>query len=266
MKTRVLSAIVMLLILIPVLIIGGELFALAVAFVGCIALRELLHLKRKDKNVPFITEIMAYLATLYLILTNYNSCDIILKIDYRFICFSIFAFLIPTVLVGDNKKYSFKEGFYLLGSTLLVGFGFNLLILIRNYSLLTLIYLLLITILTDTFALVTGMFIGKHKLCEKVSPKKTVEGLIGGTFMGVFTASVFYLTFINPDVAIMPLLIVTISLSLIGQLGDLVFSQIKREFGVKDFSNLIPGHGGILDRVDSILFVLLMYTLFITII
>lgn len=263
MKTRVISALIMLAIFIPILIVGGDVFALATACIGCLALRELLNIKRKDKKIPIVTEVMAYLATVYLILTNYTSKEILLQLDYRFVCFSIFAFLIPTVLIGDNKKYSFKESFYLLGSTLLVGFGCNLLILIRNFSLPVLIYLFLITIMTDTFALVTGKFIGKHKLCPTVSPNKTVEGLVGGTFMGVFVASVFYVTIINPNVQMIPLLIVTTSLSLIGQLGDLVFSQMKRNYNIKDFSNLIPGHGGVLDRFDSILFVLLMYTLFI---
>jgi len=266
MKTRILSAVAMILIFVPLLFIGGELFALAGGVIGCFALYELIALKKSEKKIPFLTEVLAYLATIYMIFSNYTSQEILLSVDYRLICLLIFIFLIPTVLVGDNKKYSFQDGLYLLGASLLVGFSFNLLILVRNYSRDVLIYLFLITIMTDTFALVVGSLIGKHKLCPTVSPNKTVEGLVGGTVMGVFVAMTYYLTMIHPDASFMTLFIVTTSLSLIGQLGDLVFSQVKRYYQVKDFSNLIPGHGGVLDRMDSIIFVVLMYTLFITII
>ena len=94
-------------------------------------------------------------------------------------------------------------------------------------------------------------------MIECVSPKKTWEGSIGGTFMGVFISTVFYLTVINPDAGVIKMGLVGLFLSILAQFGDLVFSSIKRFFNKKDFSNLIPGHGGILDRLDSIIFVLL---------
>jgi phosphatidate cytidylyltransferase len=94
-------------------------------------------------------------------------------------------------------------------------------------------------------------------MIESVSPKKTWEGSIGGTIMGVFVSTVFYLTIIDPYINIFKISLVGLFLSIIAQFGDLVFSSIKRYFGKKDFSNLIPGHGGILDRLDSIIFVLL---------
>ncbi len=266
MKQRVISAIVLLLIFIPLLFIGKEPFALFMGIVACLGLYEMMNLKQKEKEIPFLTRVLAYLATLYIVFCNYTSNEIIFSIDYRLLCILIFAFLIPSVVIGDNKRYSFQDGLYLLGASLLIGFSFNLLVLIRNYSRNILIYLFLITIITDTFALVTGKNIGKHKLCPTISPNKTVEGLIGGTIMGTFVATVFYATVINAQIDLVPLLIVTVSLSLVGQLGDLVFSQMKRYYQVKDFSNLIPGHGGVLDRLDSIIFVVLMYTLFITII
>lgn len=266
MKIKVLSAVLMIAILVPVLFIGGDLFALIIGILGCFALYELIQLKKKEKEIPFLTIALAYLSTIYIIFSNYTSKDLSLLLDYRLICLLIFIFLIPTVLVGNNRKYSFQDGLYLLGASLLVGCSFNLFILLRNISLEKIIYLLFITTITDTFALVTGTYIGKHKLCPTISPNKTVEGCVGGTIMGVFVAMTFYLTVINQTAPFIPLLIVTTTLSLIGQLGDLVFSGVKRYYQVKDFSNLIPGHGGILDRVDSILFVVLMYTLFITII
>ena len=136
--------------------------------------------------------------------------------------------------------------------------------IIKNYLKQNLFYVSVI--ITGMVSLFTGMFIGKHPLAKKISPKKTIEGLIGGTLMGVFAACTFYLTAINPDIEISHLLIVTTTLSLMGQFGDLFFSAIKRHFGKKDFSNLIPGHGGILDRFDSIIFVIITAILFISVI
>ena len=106
------------------------------------------------------------------------------------------------------------------------------------------------------------MLVGKHKLCPIVSPKKTIEGLVGGTVAGTIVATAFYVTAINPSMSIAFVALITIILSLVGQLGDLVFSSIKRYYDKKDFSNLIPEHGGILDRFDSLIFVVLAFIIF----
>lgn len=111
---------------------------------------------------------------------------------------------------------------------------------------------------SDTFALFAGMLCGKHKLTP-VSPKKTVEGGVGGLIGGVFGMAVFKLI---AEAALGTALLdwTAVALfgilgSVVGQIGDLSFSLIKREFGVKDYGNLLPGHGGILDRFDSVTFV-----------
>ena len=105
------------------------------------------------------------------------------------------------------------------------------------------------------------MLVGNHKLCPKISPKKTVEGLIGGVLMGTFVATSFYFTVINSSISLVFLIFITALLCVVGQLGDLVFSSIKRYYDIKDFSNLIPGHGGILDRFDSLVYVTLAFIL-----
>ena len=166
------------------------------------------------------------------------------------------------VFIHDFKKYNLNDALFLIGSVLFIGLSFNLFIICRNYDIMYLIYLLLITTLTDTFALFTGMLIGKHKLCPVVSPKKTIEGLIGGTFAGTFAATAFYITVIDSSMSLPFIIIITVILSLVGQLGDLVFSSIKRYYDKKDFSNLIPEHGGILDRLDSLIFVVLAFIIF----
>lgn len=124
---------------------------------------------------------------------------------------------------------------------------------------------------SDTFALFAGMLCGKHKLAPKVSPKKTVEGAIGGLIGGVIGMTLFKLIAdsIVLSVDVYPpiemagglqlswaaVFVLGIIGSIISQIGDLSFSVIKREFGVKDYGNLLPGHGGILDRFDSVTFV-----------
>ncbi len=102
-------------------------------------------------------------------------------------------------------------------------------------------------------------------MLEVISPKKTWEGFVGGTILGTFIAVMFYKTVINPEVILSNLILITLFLSIIGQLGDLFFSAIKRHYNKKDFSNIMPGHGGILDRLDSIIFVMLAFSLFINI-
>lgn len=116
--------------------------------------------------------------------------------------------------------------------------------------------------LTDTFAYFTGVFLGKHKMAPVISPKKTWEGAIGGVIgtiisnlilFFVFKKWFFSVPFTGWDwYAIIP---ISIILSIVSMLGDLAASVIKRNYGIKDYGNLIPGHGGVMDRIDSAIFV-----------
>ena len=230
-----------------------------------LGLYELLKVRETKKKFPIILKIFAYLLTCYFCLYNTSSIEFINKFDYRVMAGIIFLFISPMVFINDNEKYNLNDALFLIGSVLFIGLSFNLIIITRNYDITYIIYLLLITTITDTFALFTGSLIGKHKLCPKISPKKTIEGLIGGTIMGTFVATVFYNTLISSTVPLVTVIMLTFVLCLVGQLGDLVFSSIKRYYDVKDFSNLIPGHGGILDRFDSLIFVVLAFTILIEI-
>ena len=263
---RVISAIIMIVVFVPLLITGGKPFTVLLSLLAILGLYELLHMRETKKKFPFLMKVFAYILVLFFSLNNFTSIDFTYNIDYRVMSFIIFVFLLPMVFINNSKKYNINDALFLIGSTLFIGLSFNLLIITRNYDILYIVYLLIITILTDTFALFTGKLIGKHKMAPIISPNKTYEGFIGGMIAGVVTAVVFYHVAINSSLPLSILILITTILSVVGQLGDLVFSAIKRYYGEKDFSNLIPGHGGILDRFDSLIFVVLASILFLGII
>ncbi len=262
MKIRVISAIIMIAIFIPFLIMGELPFAIFMAVLGLCGLYELIHARESKKKFPFLLKVIAYIIVLFFCMYNIDSIEFQYKFDYRVMALLLFIFLSPMVFINDNKKYNLNDALFLIGSLLFIGLSFNLIVITRNFDITYILYLLMITTISDTFALITGMLVGKHKLCPKISPKKTVEGFIGGIFMGTVVASSFYYTVINPSIPLVYLVLITAFLCAIGQLGDLVFSSIKRYYDVKDFSNIIPGHGGILDRFDSLIFVSFAFIIF----
>lgn len=265
MKKRIISAIIALAIIIPLIAVGGTAFNIGVYIIAIIALKEFLDTKSTKKQLPIFIQLIAYIFITVIIMANSKDISNVFTLDYRILSALFMAFLIPTVFYHERSKYSINDAFFLIGALLFLGISMSLLILVRSIDLNLLIFLLLIPMVTDIFAYITGMLIGKHKLLEEISPKKTVEGMIGGTLMGVFVGAMFHHTVIDPTFPKLEILAICMFLSLLGQYGDLVFSAIKRYFGKKDFSNLIPGHGGILDRLDSIIFVLLGFMFFITI-
>ena len=223
MKQRIISALVMVLICLPLLILGGIYFKILVTLLAGLCLYEFL----KYRKVPIIIQMICYF-----------------------------------ILINNNKKYNYEDAFYLIGIIVFLNYVFKCIIDIRNISFETFFYLLLIAVSTDTFALLIGKSIGSHKLAPKISPNKTIEGSIGGTLMGMIIGTTYYGVMISNENIIIVIL-VTLLLSIIGQMGDLVKSSMKRCLKIKDFSNLIPGHGGVLDRLDSIIFISITYMLII---
>ena len=192
--------------------------------------------------------------------------------DYGYLGMGILAFLAGTVVpitsevllvfflvIRSHGTLAFFDAFAFFAVLVYMLAALNAILYIRDYySNGQFLYLLIFmgAWITDIFAYFTGVFFGKHKLIEDVSPKKTIEGSIGGV---VFCA-LFYVGygaiighFFGVDVNLIFLGISGLILSVISQIGDLIMSVIKRHYGIKDFGKIFPGHGGVLDRFDSIL-------------
>ncbi|MBP3635207.1 MAG: phosphatidate cytidylyltransferase [Bacilli bacterium] len=251
MKQRLISALVVLILFIPILILGGIYFRIGITFISMASVYEIV--KFKD-NIPKFIKLLSYSLIIFMIFTNINY---IIKI------FIVFLILLTPLIFYDRKNYNIEIFSFLSSFIVFLGLVFSYVCKIRDTDINILIFLLLITILTDTFAYVGGKLFGKHKLIEKVSPGKTIEGSVIGSLVGTVLPTIYYIYMINPSANILSTILMIFVLSLIGQLGDLVFSSIKRFYKVKDFSNIIPGHGGILDRLDSIIFVTMGYLVLI---
>ena len=259
MKKRLISAAVILCITVPLIYFGGSLFYVFSILISLMGLHEIINLFVKNKFV----KVFSYLSLLSIIISNLYKVGFTNLLDYKLLC--VILLLSAVVMLFDYKdsKFDVEKCFSLLGIVVFLGISFSIIIINRNIGLQYFVYLLLISCITDTFAHLIGSSIGMHKI-NSISPNKSWEGALGGLIFGSIISSVYYLIFIN---SFNPFKIVFISmfLSVMGQLGDLFFSLIKRHYGVKDYSNLIPGHGGILDRLDSIIFIMLASTIIITI-
>ena len=266
MKQRVISAIIAAIIVIPLFLLGGWVFNIGVVILGALAYLEILKLKVSHNKIPNKVRIIGFLCLELIVLSGFDIGFSSNSISYLSIGTALLL-LIPSIF-DEKEIYTTRDALYLTGFIVLIGTFLNLLITIRNQynGLYVLLYLLIIAILTDTFAYIIGMLIGKHKIIPSVSPKKSVEGCIAGTIMGTIIPVIYYQIVIPSDLNIILVVIMTLTLCILGQIGDLFFSKIKRENKIKDFSNIMPGHGGILDRVDSLTFIVIGYAVIVNLI
>ena len=255
MRTRVLTAIVMVAAMVPFFIFSHTVaFPILMAFLGAVGVYEMQGCIGTKKHL--FASIPAVLVAAGLpFLARYGSSETVF--DYLFpIAFGLIALeLIVSVFSGEAFGV---ESAALSGATgVYIAFGFAAVVMLRDLSYGQYIYFLTFIIpwVTDTFAYFSGRLFGKHKLIPAVSPKKTVEGSIGGTLFAVIL-TVLYGFVIGQVSEAAPnyiaLAVVALVVSLLSQCGDLVMSLVKRRFGIKDYGKLFPGHGGVLDRFDSV--------------
>lgn len=260
MKKRTISAFFIVLILGIAIAYGNLIFQLLISLCSVLALHEFIGIKNKKQNkkLDFI-DLISYISLLLITLNNtFFSIN-----DTSLLIIPILGLTIPLIIYNDKEKYNINDSLYLIASIIILGIAFNNLILFREKNICLCIYIFLISFMTDTYAYIGGMLIGKHKLTT-ISPKKTIEGSIIGTIMATIIGSCFYNVFIN-DIELGSIILISLLLSVVSQFGDLFFSSIKRYYDKKDYSNLIPGHGGILDRLDSVIFVTLLLNLLLNI-
>lgn len=260
MKKRIISSIVLAIIFIPLFIAGGRSYAITMGILSLLSFKEILDLKESHSKIPNGIVFLSMLSLLFLVLYEYQARTYSYGISHRVLIVMSFLFFVPTLFNYKNGEYNTRDAFYLLGIIIFLGVAFNSLIWLRNTGVYHLLYVFSVTVFTDIFALIFGVIMGRHHPFPTISPKKSVEGYIGGTVVGTVLASIFHCYFL-PGLPVLEVVLMSLCISLISQVGDLFFSKIKRENNVKDFSNLIPGHGGILDRLDSSLFAVFVYVL-----
>lgn len=260
MLKRTLTGLILVAVLVPLLILGDWYFALIVAFIAYMANQELLAMFAKEESVFKSLKNTMPIWSSITIIFGYFEPNLIIPA----IVMGILLFLIAMVI---NKHITPSISMKLIFSYIYGGCLPLLVLYLRNLNL-WIVFLVLVTVmLTDVGGYIFGYFFGKHKLCPTISPKKTIEGAILGTLFGMgcgcalyfVVSKVFDLTILTTistlslPLEILSIVGITFVLAIIGQLGDLVASRIKRAYNIKDFGKIFPGHGGILDRFDSTL-------------
>lgn len=242
-------------------------FAIVMAVVSCIGVFEMLKTFGVKNKIFFaLCEITGFLTALY---ADYRD-----KISLPFFAVITAVVLLSLIImVSDFKNLRFEQVVCSLFSALLIPAALSSVVLFRDAyitfpnifknstdGIFLIIFAFFCCWMTDIFALFTGKALGKHKLSPNISPNKTVEGAIGGVLGNIILSVLLWLVFktkfnLSAYINVIWVIASALALSVISMFGDLAASSIKRHHGIKDFGNLLPGHGGIMDRFDSSLFV-----------
>lgn len=266
MKTRIISAVVGI-----ALFIGAIVLALTVhpiilnillALVGAVGVYEALHNTKYVKSWVLVIPCLLYALVTPFAMNGYIGVGA----DLFAVLLCVFVL---TASMFKHKTVAPLESAFAIGLTLVITYCFSSMAAIfgseDGHGLFYMILMFLAAWGCDTGAYFSGYFFGKHKMAPEISPKKTVEGAIGGIITAVIVMIAACLIFgaVTGDTAnILLIALLTPILSFAGMMGDLVASYIKRASGIKDYGNIMPGHGGVLDRFDSVMMIApIMYVL-----
>lgn len=299
MKKRAITGIVMALVLIPLLTIPAllETFQVVIILGVIVAVFEMIKVFNTEKPIKplfrvvlLISSLVVYFATAGFRLGS-EGFDLSFSVGNHFTTIIMLLILAIFIIYIFVKDFNANDIGKLFITTFFIGLGAASVVILRVMGIRFIVYLVLISSMTDIFAYLFGVKFGKHKMAPTISPNKSWEGAISGAIIatlvagsfGLFYGNIFQGDFFNVDgfqtilegvsnLGSLPLLTqgfiifpLTFFGSIIGQLGDLFASKIKRNYDVKDFGNIFPGHGGILDRFDSVFFVaIFLVSIFMT--
>lgn len=280
MKQRIITAIILAIVAIPICIFSGTVvFPIVMAFIGVVGVWELLGCMGTRKNL-FISVPLYILAAIApfiirqtfnvsMVFSSYKESHLFRTYDGLLIAFLLYALYLLAVWVFSYQKDQNVDMNKMLASVLvslyIIG-ACSSVVMVRD-CLGGEYYWYFIFIgawVTDTFAYFTGMLFGKHKLIPNVSPKKTVEGAVGGAVFCVIFFVIYGVivnSFTQYDTNLVVIAFAGLLSAIVSMIGDLAMSVIKRTYGIKDYGKIFPGHGGVLDRFDSILAVAIVLAL-----
>lgn len=280
MKTRILTAIVMGIVIVPTIYFGNIPFLILGTFLSIVAGYEMMHMfytkYPKLKQLQYIVPFFCGSITVLIYLVNVQGVNYLWLI-FAILTFIIFSMGLPIFIKDSSAENMLQMIMTVLYCGILIGYVMSIRYLnqtnlVSSYlptsvnvnldGLRLFAYLYLITVATDIFAYFFGSKFGKRKLAPAISPKKSVEGGIAGLVFGTIFGTAFaFLTkivvtnsLVSFIVAAIIILLISMIISFMVQLGDLVASKLKRTYEIKDFGKIFPGHGGVLDRFDSLLF------------
>ena len=247
MKQRIITSLILVAILLPILILGGIPLLVLVAVASILAEREILNLTSVNWTKTLTLSMYAVILIL-----NYSG--------YFGLKYYLFANILELIYLITWLVFDESTDLESIGVTYMVNMVLSTMCfgIYRMYdvSKLMMIFMLCAPIASDISAYFIGSAFGKHKFNERISPKKTMEGFIGGISIAAVIQFLFgYFALCRPlNVPVVLAIVSALTMPTVSAIGDLFFSAIKRHYGVKDYSNLFPGHGGVLDRLDSISF------------
>jgi len=261
MKTRTITSVFILLVTIPLIIFSQYIiYPIALAALSFVATYEILRALSVEKE--YLLSVPAFILSAALPFGSFFVTAEKSQLYLLTIAALMFFYLIYImgVAVFSKGRISFKmiSEVFMIITYVIVSFSSLSIIryINRDVGVFWLALVFIVSWVSDSGAYIVGSLIGKHKLIPDVSPKKSVEGSVGGIFLATVCFVLYGIAvehFTDKDANYIILVVAAILLSVISQIGDLIASLIKREYGIKDYGKILPGHGGIMDRFDSIL-------------
>ncbi|MFA6796748.1 MAG: phosphatidate cytidylyltransferase [Bacilli bacterium] len=296
MRQRILTGVLMFIIGVPCVLFGGWFYFVLVAFLAIVAIHEFISAPNRGR-FNILVYIVVYIATLSFIFWHFVKDQAVFNSIFEDNLFMIedlristtgiavyFILLFSATLI--SKKFTVADATFLFTMGIYIGLAFMCFYYIRYLpnsvdfyqqerlsSSLLMFYVIIGTAMNDIGAYFIGVMFGKHKMAPRISPKKTWEGVIGGIVFSIIFSILFAFVCDLTGHPILPgvldfdnynyiwIIVISIIIPIASDMGDLFFSAIKRSFSIKDFGRIFPGHGGVLDRIDSLSFVCIIVSI-----